>query len=95
MKIYHSSKISKEQHRKLLQFIDFKQENVDELSFECERITSSDNILNITYAYRIEKYLDMDDLLKIVNDTLTISKQNKIIKISNLNVQIHVRLRTK
>lgn len=39
----------------------FKKEKVDEFSFDCERIVSSDNFPNDTFAYvivAVEKYLD-------------------------------------
>lgn len=79
--LHHYSNISKEQHHKLLPLIEFKKEHLGKLSYECEIIDPSKNIPNNTYVYglvHVEKFLDYDDLLKNVNDTLTIYEHCKI-----------------
>lgn len=49
-KLFHNRKISKGQHRKFLPFLEFKHEDVDELSLECENIISSNSVTNLTYS---------------------------------------------
>lgn len=59
-------------------FITFKKERVDEFSYDCEIIVSSNKILNITNTYGImflEKYLYPHELGQIMNNTLNVKEQ--------------------
>lgn len=71
----HSSDICKEKHNKLLPFTTFKRELVNETTFDCERkVADYDTIRNDSYAYGIVNLndcLDSDELVDIVNDTLS------------------------
>ncbi|KAI3723807.1 hypothetical protein L2E82_35565 [Cichorium intybus] len=72
-RIYHSSDINLDHHKKLLTFIEFKLKDVDSLSYECESIVSSIEIPNLTYAHGVvpfEKFLSPNDLLKVMDKSL-------------------------
>lgn len=81
--LYHSSDNCKEQHRKLLPFITFKKELVDEISFEGEiRVSMFDQVPNESYVYgivNIGEDFDVDDLVNTNNDTLSKDEQVKIL----------------
>lgn len=69
---------------KLLTFITFKRELVDDTMFDCEsKVIEYDTIPNSSQAYNIvniNEYLNVDELVYIVNETL-----NKKEQIKNLN----------
>ena len=82
--LHHSSDISKEQHRKLLPFLSFEREKVDATSYDCEMtILDFDKVPDNRYPYgivKIDEHLDANDLVDIVNKTLTVNEQIKILK---------------
>ena len=52
--LHHSSEISKEQHRKLLPFLEYEREKVDVVSYDCENtIAHFDKIPDDRFAYGI------------------------------------------
>ena len=82
--LHHSSEISKEQHRKLLPFLAFEREKVDVILYDCEdTIAQFDKIPDDRFAYgivKIDEFLNADELVDIVNDSLTNNEQIKILK---------------
>ena len=82
--LHHSSDISKEQHRKLLPFLEYEREKVDVVSYDCEStIAQFDKIPDDRYPYgivKIDEFLNADELVNIVNESLTKSEQVKILK---------------
>ena len=73
--LHHSSDISKEQHRKLLPFLTFEREKIDSISYDYEKtIAEFDRVPDNRFAYgivKIDEYMNADELVEIVNDTLT------------------------
>ena len=72
----------------------FEREKIDSISYDCEKkISEFDKVPNDSYAYRIVKtdeYLDANDLVHIMNETLTKTEQIKISKkIKNLTFDSH------
>ena len=82
--LHHSSDISKEHHRKLLPFLAYEREKVDVISYDCEdTIAQFDKIPDDRFAYgivKIDEFLNVDELVDIVNDSLTNNEQIKILK---------------
>ena len=82
--LHHSSDIIKEQHRKLLPFSAFRREKIDSISYDCKnKIDVYDKVPIDSYAYgivKISECLDANDLVDIVNETLTKNEQIKILK---------------
>ncbi|XP_052622721.1 uncharacterized protein LOC128128007 [Lactuca sativa] len=62
----------------------YEREKVDNISYDCEKnIAEFDNVTDDRYAYgivKIDECLDSDELVNIVNETLTKSEQIKILK---------------
>ena len=63
-------------------FINFKHELVYETTFDCEsKVVKYDQVPNYSYAYgvvNINDCLDVDDLVNIMNGTLSKNEQVKI-----------------
>ena len=82
--LHHSCEISREQHRKLLSYLAFEREKVDETSYDCEMNSLDfDKVPDNRYTYgivKIDDFLDANELVDIVNETLTKNEQIKILK---------------
>nr|KAJ0207989.1 hypothetical protein LSAT_V11C500266000 [Lactuca sativa] len=82
--LHHLSEISKEQHRKLLPFLEYECEKVVVVSNDCENtIAQFDKIPDDRFAYgivKIDEFLNADELVSIVNESLTKNEQVKILK---------------
>lgn len=69
---------------KLLPFLAFEREKIDATSYDCEmHISEFDKVPTNRYAYgiiRIDEFLYANDLVDIVNETLTKNEQFKILK---------------
>ena len=80
IELYHSTDICDELHRKLLPFLAFKREQIDETTFDCEsKIAYYDKSPNDSYAYGIidiNTCLNVDDRVNIVNEILTKNEKN-------------------
>ncbi|KAI3515945.1 hypothetical protein L1887_14851 [Cichorium endivia] len=77
-RIYHSADVCNVQHRQLLPFIEFKLQEVDSISYECESIISDSEVTNPSYKHgliSIEKHLTADNLLKILLQEIPILKK--------------------
>ncbi|TLX70169.1 hypothetical protein E9993_22550 [Labilibacter sediminis] len=72
--IYHSSAVSKDQHRKLLPFFEMSVRNADALSYECEKMIPSDCVLDVSFRYGVvvpQPLIASDEYVKYVSETLT------------------------
>ena len=81
--LYYSVDICVEQHRKLIPYIIIKRELVDETTFVCKsKVVEYPTIPNDSYAYgvvNINYCLNADELVNIVNETLTKNEKIKIL----------------
>ena len=68
-------------------FLAFEKEKIDYISDDCEQtIVEFDRVPYNRYAYgivKIDEYLDANELVDIVNETLTQNEQIKILKRTN------------
>src|SRR3954471_18588446 len=80
-RIYHSCSISESQHKRLLPFASMPVNDVNQVNFDCESIVSMEEIPSSAYSLGVIdcKELDTEELIKIVNTTLSKSEQKKII----------------
>src|SRR3954447_26597857 len=75
--IYHSSAVSKDQHKKLLPFFELCVENADSLSFDCEKMIPSDCVLDVSYRFGVvvpRPIIAKEEYVKYVAETLTKSE---------------------
>ena len=75
--IYHSSAVSKDQHKKLLPFFELCVENADSLTFDCEKMIPSDCVLDVSYRFGVvvpRPIIAKEEYVKYVAETLTKSE---------------------
>lgn len=82
-RLYEIGAITKKMHKKMLPFLEFQVDYVDDVSYNCKNVVSFGYVPNTSYDYgivNVEQYLDAKDLLDIVNNTFTHSKQKTILR---------------
>lgn len=77
--LHNSFEICKEHHREILPFINFRRKLVDDITYNCDSNVSKFNkVPRDSYAcgiVNIYECLDANNMVDIVNDTLTKNEQ--------------------
>ena len=79
--LYMNSEISTKMHKSLLPFLELKLDNIDEMCYECEAIVGSQDALNVTYQYgldKVDEFLSSEKMKKMVSETLTKEERHDI-----------------
>nr|KAJ0198423.1 hypothetical protein LSAT_V11C700376100 [Lactuca sativa] len=80
--LHHLSEISKEQHRKLLPFLEFERKKVDVVSYDCENtIAQFDKIPDDRFAYgivKIDEILNANELADVDDNSDNVSEISEI-----------------